>query len=248
MASIAIGVWNFCTVLDAHDCTIYSVSWCHLTGFVATAAGDIALHVFRLNESALNPKNMPSFDLIDVRRQSQETKGVGIHRRWRPCKTVAVEVMNLHVVYFLDMKKLCYILTANDHAWCVSPTCRTWAFITHYILNPSTGLTFTHNIWLVLLNSTGSAFTATFDLFALLDSVASAKRIRLLAFREFILSRWKLDSLLHSPKTWNASYSLWHLLRLAYGIFLCCWCWYILSLPFLGFSYMCYLLISQWNL
>jgi len=61
-----------CTISGAHERAIYSVSWCHSTGLIATAAGDNAIRVFRENEAALDALNAPSFDLVDTRRQSHE--------------------------------------------------------------------------------------------------------------------------------------------------------------------------------
>jgi len=61
-----------CTVSGAHDRAVYCVSWCHLTGLLATAAGDNAIRIFKENEETPDPKNAPSFNLVDVRRKSHD--------------------------------------------------------------------------------------------------------------------------------------------------------------------------------
>ena len=69
-----------CTVSGCHDRAVFCVSWCHLTGLLATAAGDNAIRVFRENEEAASTaaatpdgrKNAPSFDMAEVRRRAHD--------------------------------------------------------------------------------------------------------------------------------------------------------------------------------
>ena len=61
-----------CTISGVHERAIYSISWCHLTGLLATAAGDNAIRIFRENEETLDRRNAPSFDVVDIRRKSHD--------------------------------------------------------------------------------------------------------------------------------------------------------------------------------
>lgn len=58
-----ISAWkNVCTIGGYHERPIYDISWCHLSGCIATAGGDDSLCVFRELPSA-DPKNQPQFEL-----------------------------------------------------------------------------------------------------------------------------------------------------------------------------------------
>lgn len=51
-----------CTLSGFHGRTIYDVSWCHLTGLIATACGDDAIRIFKEDEHS--DPNEPNFSLI----------------------------------------------------------------------------------------------------------------------------------------------------------------------------------------
>ncbi|XP_061390997.1 probable cytosolic iron-sulfur protein assembly protein Ciao1 [Musca vetustissima] len=56
-------VWKcVCTVAGEHSRTIYDVSWCKLTGLIATACGDDAIRIFKEDEET-STKNEPVFVL-----------------------------------------------------------------------------------------------------------------------------------------------------------------------------------------
>ncbi|NWI88569.1 CIAO1 protein, partial [Pitta sordida] len=69
-----------CTLSGYHSRTIYDVSWCHLTGAVATACGDDAIRVFE--ESAGSEEAQPTFSLSAhlPRAHTQDVNGVA----WNP--------------------------------------------------------------------------------------------------------------------------------------------------------------------
>ncbi|XP_017687368.1 PREDICTED: probable cytosolic iron-sulfur protein assembly protein CIAO1 [Lepidothrix coronata] len=69
-----------CTLSGYHSRTIYDVSWCHLTGALATACGDDAIRVFE--ESPTSEEAQPTFSLTAhvPRAHSQDVNGVA----WNP--------------------------------------------------------------------------------------------------------------------------------------------------------------------
>ncbi|PKK17541.1 cytosolic iron-sulfur assembly component 1, partial [Columba livia] len=69
-----------CTLSGYHSRTIYDVSWCHLTGALATACGDDAIRVFE--ESTSSNPHQPTFALAAhvPRAHSQDVNCVA----WNP--------------------------------------------------------------------------------------------------------------------------------------------------------------------
>ncbi|KAK7082439.1 cytosolic iron-sulfur protein assembly [Halocaridina rubra] len=56
-------VWKcVCTLSGYHNRTIYDISWCPLTGALATSCGDDAIRIFK--EQPGSDKNAPTFDLM----------------------------------------------------------------------------------------------------------------------------------------------------------------------------------------
>lgn len=58
--------WKCVSTISLGDRPIYSVSWCPTTGLLATAAGDNAVRILEESASVHDPRNAPSFDIIDV--------------------------------------------------------------------------------------------------------------------------------------------------------------------------------------
>lgn len=62
-AKDGISAWKcVCTIGGYHERAIYDISWCRLSGCIATASGDDSLCVFK-ELSTLDPKNQPQFEL-----------------------------------------------------------------------------------------------------------------------------------------------------------------------------------------
>lgn len=55
-----------CTLSGYHDRTIYDISWCHLTGLIATACGDDAIRIFK-EDDGCDP-NTPTFSLVSTEK------------------------------------------------------------------------------------------------------------------------------------------------------------------------------------
>nr|XP_023014906.1 probable cytosolic iron-sulfur protein assembly protein Ciao1 [Leptinotarsa decemlineata] len=51
-----------CTLAGYHTRTIYDISWCHLTGLIATACGDDAIRIFKEDQGC--DQNAPTFSLV----------------------------------------------------------------------------------------------------------------------------------------------------------------------------------------
>ena len=70
-----------CTLSGIHPRAIYDVSWCHLTGLIATASGDDAIRIFRI-EPESDP-NAPTLELLLTvpRAHDQDVNCVV----WNPC-------------------------------------------------------------------------------------------------------------------------------------------------------------------
>lgn len=76
-------VWKcVCTLTGYHNRVVYDVSWCHLTGLIATACEDDAIRIFK--EDTVSDPNEPTFHLIDTvqRAHSQDVNSVA----WNPNK------------------------------------------------------------------------------------------------------------------------------------------------------------------
>ncbi|XP_070540185.1 probable cytosolic iron-sulfur protein assembly protein CIAO1 homolog [Ptychodera flava] len=53
-----------CTIQGYHTRCIYDVAWCSLTGCIATASGDDTIRIFKEDESVVDRRNQPLFDLV----------------------------------------------------------------------------------------------------------------------------------------------------------------------------------------
>lgn len=74
-------VWkNICTLSGYHTRTIYDVSWCHLSDFIATACGDDAIRIFK--ESDMSNENEPTFEMVCLceKAHNQDVNSVA----WNP--------------------------------------------------------------------------------------------------------------------------------------------------------------------
>lgn len=69
-----------CTLSGHHDRVIYDISWCHLTGLIATACGDDAIRIFKEDEGC--DPNAPTFSLLSTmgRAHTQDVNCV----TWNP--------------------------------------------------------------------------------------------------------------------------------------------------------------------
>lgn len=70
-----------CTLSGQHPRAIYDVAWCHQTGLIATACGDDAIRIFRV-ENGSDP-NAPNLELVCTmpRAHEQDVNSVS----WNPC-------------------------------------------------------------------------------------------------------------------------------------------------------------------
>ena len=57
-----------CTLSGYHTRTVYDVSWCHLTGYIATACGDDIIRVFK--EEQNSDPTCPTFALVNSAERS----------------------------------------------------------------------------------------------------------------------------------------------------------------------------------
>lgn len=75
-------VWKcVCTLSGAHPRAIYDVAWCHQTGLIATACGDDAIRIFRL-QSDSDPHAPILEQLVTVpRAHDSDVNSV----QWNPC-------------------------------------------------------------------------------------------------------------------------------------------------------------------
>lgn len=74
-------IWKcICTLSGYHTRTIYDISWCHLTGLIATACGDDCIRIFK--EDVNTDPNAPNFSLLTSveRAHSQDVNCVA----WNP--------------------------------------------------------------------------------------------------------------------------------------------------------------------
>ncbi|KAL7051177.1 hypothetical protein ACKWTF_004370 [Chironomus riparius] len=73
-------VWKcVCTLSGFHDRSIYDISWCKLTGLIATACGDDHIRIFK--EADNSTKNEPIFDLeTKILAHKQDVNAV----KWNP--------------------------------------------------------------------------------------------------------------------------------------------------------------------
>jgi WD40 repeat protein len=70
-----------CTLSGDHPRAIYDISWCHQTGLIATASGDDAIRIFRIDPE--NDPNAPILEqLITVPRAHEQDVNSVI---WNPC-------------------------------------------------------------------------------------------------------------------------------------------------------------------
>jgi len=69
-----------CTLTGYHTRTVYDISWCHITGLLATACGDDIIRIFK--EDADSDPNAPTFSFISSaeRSHSQDVNSV----TWNP--------------------------------------------------------------------------------------------------------------------------------------------------------------------
>lgn len=69
-----------CTLSGYHTRCIYDITWCHVTGLIATACGDDIVRVFRECEDS--DPNAPSFELVctKLNAHSQDVNCV----QWNP--------------------------------------------------------------------------------------------------------------------------------------------------------------------
>uniref|UniRef100_A0A1B0GIX5 Probable cytosolic iron-sulfur protein assembly protein Ciao1 n=1 Tax=Lutzomyia longipalpis TaxID=7200 RepID=A0A1B0GIX5_LUTLO len=71
-----------CTLSGFHTRSIYDISWCHLSGLLATASGDDSIRIFQETEGS--EKNSPTFELAatECRAHAQDVNTVS----WNPTK------------------------------------------------------------------------------------------------------------------------------------------------------------------
>jgi len=74
-------VWKcVCTISGEHSRSIYDVSWCKLSGLIATACGDDAIRIYK--EADDSPKNEPVFSIVtsDDKAHKEDVNCV----KWNP--------------------------------------------------------------------------------------------------------------------------------------------------------------------
>jgi WD40 repeat protein len=70
-----------CTLSGVHPRAIYDISWCHQTGLLATASGDDAIRIFRIDPES--DPNAPILEqLITVPRAHEQDVNSVV---WNPC-------------------------------------------------------------------------------------------------------------------------------------------------------------------
>ena len=71
-----VPVWKcICTLSGYHSRSVYDISWCKLSGLIATACGDDMIRIFKETEDS--DRNQPTFELIAKEHaHSQDTNTV----------------------------------------------------------------------------------------------------------------------------------------------------------------------------
>lgn len=69
-----------CTIAGYHTRTVYDISWCHITGLIATACGDDIIRIFKENQDS--DSNAPTYSCVSSteRSHSQDINSV----TWNP--------------------------------------------------------------------------------------------------------------------------------------------------------------------